>query len=140
MASHGVRTVTSTLSRAHRLASAAGGGTVIRPSRWRWAVDALAIVVTLSLVIGVLLLARNTFLSVKLWQAERHAGAMICPARVTLADFGACDAEDCRFRYYTAVSDLEVRNALIEQDKILREACGNVRRRIILKRSPSVPL
>lgn len=140
MACHGMSAVTSTVSRAHRLAAAAGGGAIVRPSRWRWAVDALAVLVALSLVIGVLLLARNTILAIKVWEAERTAGAMICPARVTLADFGECDVEDCRFRYYTAVSDLEVRNALIEQDKILREACGNVRRRIIRQRSPSVPL
>lgn len=110
----------------------------MRPSRWRWAVDASAALVAIALVLGALLLVRNAFIGMKIWQAERAAGAMICPARITLADFGECDADDCRFRYYTAVSDLDVRNALIEQDRILREACGDVRRNIVKLRSPRV--
>lgn len=129
----------STTARAHRLAAAAGAKVEIRPHRWgKLAVDVSAPLVALALVAGLLLMLRQGYRTAALWQAERAAGAMICPERVTLADFGECTAEDCRFRYYTAVNDLEIRNALIEQDRILREACSNVRRRELIRRSPRV--
>jgi hypothetical protein len=131
--------VKSTTARAHRLAAAAGAKVEIRPHRWgKLLVDVSAPLVALALIAGFLLMVRQGVRTVRVWQAEQAAGAMICPERVTLADFGECTAEDCRFRYYTAVSDLEIRNALIEQDRILREACSNVRRRELIRRSPRV--
>lgn len=129
----------STTARAHRLAAAAGAKVEIKPHRWgKLLVDVSAPLVAIALVAGLLLMVRQGYRTVRVWQAEQAAGAMICPERVTLADFGICEAEDCRFRYYTAVNDQDVRGALIEQDRILREACSNVRRRELIRRSPQV--
>ena len=129
----------STTARAHRLAAAAGAKVEVHPHRWgKLAVDVSAPLVAIALVAGLLLMIRQGYRTVKVWQAEQVAGAAICPERVTLADFGLCDGEDCRFMYYTTVSDQDVRGALIEQDRILREACGNVRRRELIRRSPQV--